>query len=665
MPVVGFDLAFRRVLADGTAWGDVGPYEELRGTLRFAIDPLHSANRRITDVTLAPRNRQGRVEFAADVSIILPVERARGSGRLLLDVVNRGNRVALPNFNRAPRLFIGPETSSDAPVALGDGFLMRRGYTVVACGWQVDTPAYPALVHLCQGQDVPGLSGCVYMQLQSSEDTHNFLLSDKNHRAYPAADLDEPEARLERRDMPDAPARLVPRASWRFGRLDEHGIYVPDPHYICSAQGFQKGDLYQLVYTTNWAPVLGLSFAALRDCVSWCKYGAAIAPPITGIRYAYAYGRSQTGRYLRTYIYNDFNLDEQGREVLDGIIANVAGGMRGEFNQRFGQNSKDRNNMLAQLFPFSSVSQTDPQSGQTDSLHRRLDERGSRLKVFYTNSSAEYHRGDASLIHTDPDGTRDVDAGVNARVYHFSGTEHGLGTWPPTDMAPTGEGGESHSQNLRSVIDYAPLLRACLVNLDRWVVEGMAPPPSQHPRIDDGTAVPPAALEQVFDRIPHSSYPVRHALPHRRDYGMHTELEQTHLLPPKVGLPYGTRVAAVDADGNEVAGIALPEIAVPLATHTGWSLRHPDIGGTQQLLMFAGGTIPFAADETARQATGDPRPSIAARYASKDDYLARVRQAAERLVQERYLLAEDINVCLTQASKFWDYFSEGKSGAQA
>jgi hypothetical protein len=240
-------------------------------------------------------------------------------------------------------------------------------------------------------------------------------------------------------------------------------------------------------------------------------------------------------------------------------------------------------------------------------------------------------------------------------VYHFTGTEHGLGTWPPSDIAQTGEGGESRSQNLRSVIDYAPLLRACLVNLDRWVVEDVEPPPSQYPRIDAGTAVPPAALQQIFDRIPGAHYPERHALPCGRDYGMHQEREEVTLLPPTVGKPYGTRVPAVDQDGNEVAGITLPEIAVPLATHTGWTLRHSDIGGTQQLLMFAGGTIPFAAHEAARRARRDPRPSIAARYASKDDYLARVRQAAEQLVHERYLLAEDIAVCVAQASKFWEY----------
>ncbi len=662
MPVVGFDLAFQRPLADGKSWGDVGPYEELRGTLRFAINPTHTANGRITDVELAPRHGNGLVEFATDVSIILPVDRSRSRGRLLLDVVNRGNRVALPNFNRAPRLFLGPDTPAEALVDLGDGFLMKRGFTVVACGWQVDTPDYPALITMSQGQNAPGLEGRVYVQLQSPTDTSNFLLSDKNHQAYPTNDMDELDAVLEVRDMPDGEAQPVPRDAWRFGRIDPNGAYVPDPHYICAEQGFRKGLLYQIVYTTPWAPILGLSFAALRDCVSWLKYSTdAVAPPITGIRYAYAYGRSQTGRYLRTYIYNDFNLDEQGREALDGIIANIAGGMRGEFNQRFGQNSKDRNNMLAQLFPFASVTQTDPETQQTDSLHRRLDQRSSRLKVFYTNSSAEYHRGDASLVHTDPDGRHDIDVGPNVRVYHFAGTEHGLGSWPPTDVAQTGDG-ENRSQNLRSVVDYVPLLRACLVNLDSWVVEGVEPPPSQHPRLDDGTAVPPSTLRQVFDRIPAAHYPERHALPCRRDYGMLKTRQQVSRLPPQVGQPYGTRVSAVNDDGNEVAGIKLPEVAVPLATHTGWTRRHPDIGGDQQLLVFAGGTILFAVDAIERQSTGDPRPSISERYASKDDYLERVRKVAEQLVQQRYLLDEDIPVCLGQASKFWDAFTPGKPG---
>ena len=665
MPVTGLDVKFRRVLADDRAWGDVGPYEEIRGTLRFAIDPTSDANERITDVGLAPTNASGRVEFSSDVSIIMPVDRSKGSGRLLLDVVNRGNRVALPNFNRSSRLAIEADTPLDAEVDLGDGFLMERGYTVVACGWQGDTPDKRALIAMdgpeALDQEGNPLVGKVYTQLQSVEDTHNFLLSDKGHRAYPAYDMDEEDARLEVRDMPDGPASLAPRSFWRFGRIEEDGSYVADPNYICAERKFEKGRIYQIVYTTVGAPVMGLSFAALRDCVSWFKRGSDLSESPIPISYAYAYGRSQTGRFLRTYIYNDFNRDERGRDALDGIIANVAGGMRGEFNQRFGQNSKDRNSMLAQLFPFASVEQTDPETGVTDSLHRRLDERDSDLRVFYTNTSAEYHRGDASLVHTDPDGTCDIEQGRNVRVYHFTGTEHGTGTWPPTDTADSGEG-VSRTQNIRSVIDYAPLLRACLENLDRWAAEGVEPPPSKHPRVDDGTAVPTRKLRDTYDAIPGSNYPRRHPLPHRRDYALRSDVEQVTKLPPEIGKVFGSLVPDVDEDGNEIAGVKLPEIAVPLAAHTGWSLRHSGIGGETQPLMYAGGTIPFAPDKETREAAGDPRPSIAERYASKEQYLSKARAAALELVKERYLLERDIQVCLEQAAKFWDCFAAKPDG---
>ena len=334
MPVIGFELGFQRELADGKSWGDVGPYEELRGTLRFAIDPKSDANLPITDVELAPRNDDGLVEFSSDVSIILPVDRSRGSGKLMLDVVNRGNRVALPNFNRGSRQIIDADTPIDVPVDLGDGLLMKRGYAVVACGWQGDTPDHPALITM-QGPDAidadgKPLTGKVYTQLQWPEDTKNFLLSDKGHRAYAAYDMDEAGALMEVRDMPDGVAHPVPRDFWRFGRFDDDGNYVADPDYVCSEEGFEKGRLYQIVYTTIGAPIMGLSFAALRDCVSWFKHGSNGIDSLIETDHAYAYGRSQTGRFLRTFIYNDVNLDGQGRESLDGIIANVAGGMRGD-----------------------------------------------------------------------------------------------------------------------------------------------------------------------------------------------------------------------------------------------------------------------------------------------------------------------------------------------
>ena len=432
----------------------------------------------------------------------------------------------------------------------------------------------------------------------------------------------------------------------------EAGRVAPDAGHVHLEGGFEKGRLYQITYTAVGAPVQGLGMAALREAVSWLKHGSGAEDhPAPGVlRWAYAYGRSQTGRLLRTLVYEDLNLDEEGREALDGIIANVAGGMRGEFNQRFGQNSKDRNNMMAHLFPFTDQPATDPDTGVKDALHARVDARGSRLRVFYTNTSAEYHRGDASLIHTDPDGGHDVPHGPGVRVYHFAGTEHGLGLWPPADtqVAPADPtGAVERSRNLRGVVDYSPLLRACLVHLDRWVVEGIEPPPSRHPRLGDGTAVPPERLAPVFARIPGARYPRHHPKPTRLDWTV---------LPPRPGRAFGSLVSAVNEDGNEVAGLVLPEVAAPLATHTGWNLRHPDIGCAEQLLVFAGATIPFPRTRVEREARGDPRRSVEERYASRADYLERVREAARALAREGYLLEEDIELSVAAAAKLWDHF---------
>jgi hypothetical protein len=660
MPVTHFDLGLRRPLAGGRAFGDVGPYEELKGRIRLDVDPTHPANTRITDLERAPRNRAGRVEFAADVSILLPVERARGNGRVILDVVNRGNTVTVPNFNHATRPVFGPGSEADPPIDTGDGFLMRRGFTVISCGWQCDVPELPGLFRLyapeAHGADGRSLRGRVYVNLQAPEPVPHFLLSDRGHLAYPAADLDEPNATLLVRDQLDGEPQPIARSRWRFARVAD-GRVVADPRSVWLEGGFEKGRLYQVAYTAVGAPVLGLGLAAVRDAASWLKHDPS--SPAAGIlRWAYAYGRSQTGRFLRTLVYWDLNLDEQGREAFDGIIANVAGGMRGEFNQRFGQNSKDRPQMMAHVFPSADVPTTDQVSGVTDALHARLQARGSRLKVFYTNTAAEYHRGDASLVHTDPDGLRDVAHGPHTRVYHFAGTEHGLGVWPPTDTTPVAadpSGWNERSQNLRGTLNYGRLLRACLVHLDAWVTDGVEPPPSRHPRVGDGTAVPPESLVKVFGRIPGACFPRHHARPRRLDFGADAELRVMGQVPPREGPRFGSLVSAVDEDGNEVAGIVLPEVQVPLASHTGWTLRHPDTGGAEQLLVFAGATLPFPRTRREREESGDPRPSIEERYPSREVYLDRVREAARALVAARYLLEEDIELSVTLAGRTWDW----------
>jgi hypothetical protein len=636
MAVIGFDLTLRRPLAGGQPFGDVGPYEELKGRLRYAIDPAHAANRGVTDIALAPLGPSRLVEFSADLSLLVPLDRARASGRALIDVVNRGNTVAVPNFNHATRPAFAPGSEPHPPIDVGDGFLMRRGWVVASCGWQFDLPDVPGLIRL-YGVEArergEALRGRVYVQLQAPEDVADFLLSDRAHQAYPAADLDERDAVLTVRDMPDAEPQVVPRARWKFARVVD-GRVTPDPRHVWLEGGFAKGRLYHVAYTATDAQVVGLGLVALRDCAAWLKSGDAPA----SAQWIYAYGRSQTGRLLRTLIHDGLNEAERGGEALDGVIANVAGGMRGEFNQRFGQNSKDRPWTMCHLEPF------------------QVEPRG-RLRVMYTNTAAEYHRGDASLVHTDPDGGRDVEHGPSVRVYHFAGTEHGTGVWPPTDSQPAPadpHGWVDRSQHVRGVVNYGRLLRACLINLDRWVTENVAPPASRHPRVADGTAVPPESLAKTYDAIPGARYPRRHARPRRLDFGADAEMRRITLAPPRVAAPYGTRVAAVDADGNEVAGILLPELTVPLATHTGWNLRHADIGGVDQLLVFAGATLPFAKTRRERESAGDPRPAIDERYASREEYLARVRTAAEVLVKERYLLEEDVETSVAFAARLWE-----------
>jgi len=635
VPVTSFEVMLRRPLAGGRVFDDAGSYEELAGRLHFAVDPEHAANKAITDVALAPRDPAGRVTFISDVSILVPADRSKMSGRLILDVVNRGNKVTVPDFNHATRPALGPNSDAHPPVDAGDGWLMRRGWVVASCGWQCDLPPeIRGLVGLeaPEALDADGrrLSGRVYVQLQAPVNVPHFLLSDRAHRPYPAANLDEREAVLVVRDLFDGPVEVIPRDRWRFARM-EAGRVVPDPCHIYMEGGFEKGRLYQLAYTGVGARVLGLGMAALRDCVAWLKHGGEAEgnPAPDALRHAYAYGRSQTGRLLRTIIHHDLNVDESGRRALDGIISNVAGAMLGEFNDRFGQNSKDRPEMMDVFLPF------------------RVEPRGG-LKVFYTNTGFEYHRGDASLIHTDPAGTRDVEHGPDVRVYHWSGTEHGLGIWPPADAATVAadpRGWTERARNLRGVVNYGRLLRAALANLDRWVREGVPPPTSRHPRVADGTAVDPSALETTFDKIPGACYPRHQVRAQRQDFST---------LPPKPGPVYGNRVSAVNEDGNERAGIAVPEQTVPLATHTGWNLRHPESGGVDQILYFAGSTLPFARTRAEREAAGDPRPSIAERYASREDYLARVRKAAEALAAAGYLLEEDVETSLGFGARMWD-----------
>jgi hypothetical protein len=350
--------------------------------------------------------------------------------------------------------------------------------------------------------------------------------------------------------------------------------------------------------------------------------------------------------------------DEAERLALDGVIPHVAGGMRGEFNLRFGQPSKDVCYIIPELFPFTDTPQTDPLTGQTGSLLARLEARNKVPKIMFTNTSAEYWRGDAALIHTDLVHLTDATESASVRRYHLAGTQHSSGLFPLVELRST-DG--IRAQLPYNSVDYNPLLRAALTNLDRWVSADMPAPPSQHPRLADGTAVPSKSLEAIFTKLPGVRFPPRMLHPLRLDYGPETSQGRTVTLPAIPGEVYPALVSAVDADGNEIAGLRLPDLTVPLATHTGWNLRHAEVGNADLVIGITGGlagwTLPFPATREAQQNSGDPRLSIAERYASKADYLSRVRTAAQELVLAGYVLAEDVPCLEADAAQRYDAFT--------
>src|SRR5205807_3554386 len=385
-------------------------------------------------------------------------------------------------------------------------------------------------------------------------------------------------------------------------------------------------------------PVVGTGLVATRDCVSWLRHDPSGDNPTAGrLDFTYGHGRSQCGRFLRQFVYDGLNLDEQGRQVFDGLIPDVAGARRGEFNQRYGQPSETNPQGFGGLFPFTSDEQTDRATGQTDGLLRRQRQLGGVPKIFTTNTASEYWRADCSLIHTDPAGLRDVEPPPEERIYVIAGHQHGAGLPLRSDTTPIGARGA----NAFNMVDGSTALRAFLINLDRWVSEGVEPPPSEFPRLADGTAVTREALLAQFDAFPDISLLDPDQLPRLRrlDLGPDTDRGIAR-LPAQTGEPYPSFASAVDTDGNEIAGIRVPDVSVPVATHTGWMPRHPDTGGAGQFLDMMGTTLPFAPTEHERRERGDRRTSIAERYRDRDEYVARVRQAAQQLANEGHIVAE-------------------------
>jgi hypothetical protein len=624
--VTGFEIHTRAIVLNGKAFGNAGAYEKIAGTLRFAADPDHALNRQVTDIALAPKNADGRVEFTADFYVLKPVDAGKGNGRLLLDVPNRGRKVALGMFNSTPRV-PDPSTAED----FGNGFLMRQGYTVAWVGWQADVPRRDGLMAL-DSPRAQGATGFVRCTLRPNVRADTLPLADRGHIPYPSADLADPQAQLTVREHGGAATVDVPHSAWRFSDRDHIGI----------DGGFKPGAIYTIVYRSAEPPLVGLGFIAVRDTAAWLRWSAASSgnPCAGAIERAYVFGVSQSGRFLRHMLFLGLDEDEQGRMVFDGVLAHVAGGRRGEFNLRFGQPSLNVSHSVGSLPPFND-----------EGVFARLKRRGRVPRIIATNSSPEYWRGDASLVHTDIEGRRDAEPAPFVRTYLFAGTQHTPGPLPPLPADPNTGGRGHHRFN---IVDYAPLIRSVLVNLDAWVSAGTEPPPSAFPRIADGSAVEPEALASFFHKLPGVRFPDRLVHPAQLDFGPDVERGIAQ-YPPQVGASYRTYVSAVDTDGNEVAGIRPPELAAPLATFTGWNPRHAEQGAPGDLMQMMGSTLPFALTRAERERARDPRASVAERYASRNAYLERVREATRALIAARHVLAEDLEAIVERAGLRWDW----------
>jgi Alpha/beta hydrolase domain len=616
--VTRFETISRTPLAGGASFGATGAYDKIVGRLWFADRPRTAANRHVVDLQLAPTNAAGEVVSSADVIILAPHDPRRGNGAAVIDIPNRGGATALAldrgRFSRDPA----------QPDDLGDGFLMRHGFTVAAVGWQWDVPAEPGLLGLRAPTVTDGgkpITGLVRSDFHVDAPVAEHAIADRGHAPYPVFDEHDPANVLTERDDILAPRRIVPRNRWHFtqngGAIALDGNFVP-------------GHIYELVYLARDPVVVGLGLAGVRDAVAYLKYDDR-AP--VRIARAYGFGISQSGRYLRTFVQRGFNADEQGRPVLDGMIALVSGPALGSFDHRFAQPSRDAADFSSFFYP------TD-----VPPFHEAEWPLPAGLKVIDIDTSHEYWGRTASLMTTSEDGTRDVALPDAVRFYAIGGGMH------IPNFAPAQRRG---MRQRTDPLDYRWLERALLLRLDAWVRAGTPPPPSRYPRVADGTLVAPETWR--FPALPGVTPPTPVALHRtwRYDFGPRWNEGIDLREPPTVGAPYVTLVPRVDADGIDLGTLKLPEIAVPLATYTGWNLRTAETGFEDRLVDFYGSFIPFAPTRAARLAGGDPRLSIAERYTDREAYLRAYDAVTAALVRDGYVLAEDAPMLHARAEALW------------
>jgi len=636
-------------------FGTAGIYERITGRVYFAFDPKNPENRRIVDLDLAPRNSNGDVEAWSEFVILRPKDAAKSADLAVIDIVNRGGMTTFV-FN------LGRSTSASPEAAefYGDALLMKGGVTIVALGWQWDVVPGGSALHFgappTGSADRP-ITGLVRSDISIDSATTSIPLAHSlaPTLAYPVADENDRANVLTVRDGPSARRIVVPRKQWRFAR-ESGGRIIADPRWVYMMSGFKPGMIYEVVYRAKDPVVVGAGLAAVRDMMSYLKYDSSA---VTHVRYGIGYGVSQTGRFIRHFLYEDLNTDEGGRVAFDGFFVHTAGAGRGSFNHRFAQPSRDAQPYSTffyptDVFPFASVPTRDHLTGERGSLRERARS-SSTTKVFYVDGGHEYWGRAASLTHTTPAGTRDVGFLSTERRYVISSAQHSSpAAWPLPESARI----PGTSAFRGDPLDQRLALRALMSALIDWVRVGTAPPPSQYPTLTAHSLVRPR--DQRFPAIPNLPVARIPHQPYSLEFGPRWSKGIIDFEPPRIGDPYPVLVPRVDSIGNDVGGIRSIEVLAPLATYYPWQLRSGMPAANDRLASFRGTFIPLPKTEADRSAAGDSRPSVERLYGNRSSFMGRVDSGIASLVRQRFLLPEDVAVARNRMTDVWDRLGLGQ-----
>lgn len=662
---------------NGQSFGSVGQYEQLVGTAYGEVDPRDPHNAIIQDIMLAPRNQQGMVEYSMDINILKPIDPAKSNHVLLFDVVNRGNMIIPNSFN------VGATAANPA----GDGFLESQGFTMVWSGWQADLVPSPATGRIAMTVPVahnPGgsvITGIVRSEIsmltapiQTSPIEGAFGTAS---RGYRPVTTNTSLATLTQRVHEADPREAIPSNQWAFGSCNPaFPNVVPDPpdaaqFHVCKQGGFDPNHIYEVIYQGQDPAVLGLGFASTRDFVSFLRHSSSALNPLSGaIQHTLMHGTSQSGRYVRTFLDLGFNQDENGDIVIEGMNPHIAAA-RIAMNIRFGQPGRvaglqhTEHEYPGAESPITWDLYEDPLTRTSGDMLQRCRATSTCPKILQTVTDTEYWQSSMSNDTTDSFGFHDLTTGNaqgghqggpgsaskdrflpgDIRIYHLASTQHGgyspVGVVPPA-ATPV-------CQQLPNANSYTYNLRAILIALKNWVVNGTIPPDSRYPQISARTLVHVNQLN--FPVIPGVSEGLGTLLNVRSDYfrGPHfdgADESGTQTIEPPVRVTdYTMLVPQVDADGNDIDGVHSLSLMVPLGTYTGWNTRAAGFGGGDACDL-TGSFIPFA--KTAATAVGDPRKPIDSRYPTTAAYDSAVEAAAKTLVSQGFLLQSDVANAVSQ-----------------